>query len=77
MKAEVQFRTIAMDFWASLEHKMKYKKDINDADKIVAQLKDCADSIEKLDYQMQDLRNKIDMDGVSAQPRILHLLQSP
>ena len=77
MRVEVQFRTIAMDFWASLEHKMKYKKDINDADKIVAQLKDCADSIEKLDYQMQDLRNKIDMDGVSAQPRILHLLQSP
>lgn len=63
MKAEVQFRTIAMDFWASLEHKLKYKKDVNDADKIVAQLKACADSIEMLDYQMQDLRNKIDMDG--------------
>ena len=32
MKVEVQFRTIAMDFWASLEHKMKYKKDIEDAE---------------------------------------------
>ncbi len=63
MKAEVQFRTIAMDFWASLEHKLKYKKDVNNAEEIVAQLKACADSIEMLDHQMQDLRNKIDMDG--------------
>lgn len=60
MKAEVQFRTIAMDFWASLEHKLKYKKDVKDAEMIVAQLKDCADSIEKLDQQMLDLRNKIE-----------------
>ena len=60
MKAEVQFRTIAMDFWASLEHKLKYKKDVEDAEEIVMQLKSCADSIEKLDYQMQDLRNKIE-----------------
>ena len=63
MKAEVQFRTIAMDFWASLEHKLKYKKDVNNAEEIVEQLKLCADSIEMLDHQMQDLRNKIDMDG--------------
>lgn len=63
MKAEVQFRTIAMDFWASLEHKLKYKKDVNNAEEIVAQLKVCADSIEMLDHRMQDLRNKIDMDG--------------
>ena len=63
MKAEVQFRTIAMDFWASLEHKLKYKKDVNNAEEIVTQLKVCADSIEMLDHQMQDLRNKIDMDG--------------
>ena len=65
MKAEVQFRTIAMDFWASLEHKLKYKKDVNNADEIVMQLKVCADSIAILDHQMQDLRNKIDMDGNS------------
>lgn len=60
MKTEVQFRTIAMDFWASLEHKLKYKKDVTDTDEIVAQLKNCADSIEKLDYQMQEIRDKID-----------------
>lgn len=60
MKVEVQFRTIAMDFWASLEHKLKYKRDVENAEEIVAQLKTCADSIENLDYQMQDIRNKID-----------------
>ncbi len=60
VKAEVQFRTIAMDFWASLEHKLKYKKDVADTDEIVGQLKACADSIELLDYQMQEIRNKID-----------------
>ena len=59
MKVEVQFRTIAMDFWASLEHKLKYKKDMKETDKIVAQLKTCADSIEMLDYQMQEIRDKI------------------
>lgn len=61
MKAEVQFRTIAMDFWASLEHKLKYKKKIDDTDEIEQQLKACAESIEELDYQMQEIRDKIDI----------------
>ena len=60
MKAEVQFRTIAMDFWASVEHKLKYKKDMENADEIARRLKDCADSIEELDYRMQSIRNQID-----------------
>ena len=60
MMAEVQFRTIAMDFWASLEHKLKYKKTVNNTDEIVRQLKICADSIEELDYQMQKIRDQID-----------------
>ncbi len=60
MKVEMQFRTIAMDFWASLEHKLKYKKDVADAEGIVEKLKACADSIEMLDYQMQGIRNEID-----------------
>lgn len=64
MKVEVQFRTIAMDFWASLEHKLKYKKDdIEDADEIELQLKICADSIEELDYRMQEIRDKILSSG--------------
>ena len=60
MKAEIQFRTIAMDFWASLEHKLKYKKDLDNAEQIADELRVCADSIEALDYQMQELRDKID-----------------
>lgn len=67
VKTEIQFRTIAMDFWASLEHKMKYKRDVDNAEEIVAQLKDCADMIEALDYQMQELRDKINMDGNDLQ----------
>ncbi len=60
MTVEVQFRTIAMDFWASLEHKLKYKQDVDNTEEIVRQLKNCADSIEELDYEMQDIRDKID-----------------
>ncbi len=65
MKAEVQFRTIAMDFWASVEHKLKYKKDVEDTEEIERQLRICADSIEALDYQMQDIRNKIDRSVIA------------
>ena len=60
MKVEVQFRTIAMDFWASLEHKMKYKKDIEDAETISDDLKFSADLINQLDRRMQQIRERID-----------------
>lgn len=60
VKAEIQFRTIAMDFWASLEHKMRYKKDVDNAEEVAAQLRECAATIEMLDHQMQDIRDKID-----------------
>lgn len=60
MRVEVQFRTIAMDFWASLEHKMKYKKDIQNADSISEELKYCADLISQLDRRMEQIRNRID-----------------
>ena len=59
-KVEIQIRTVAMDFWASLEHKLKYKRNVPDADEIVRQLRACSDSIEALDYQMQEIRNRID-----------------
>ncbi|SFP99410.1 putative GTP pyrophosphokinase [Butyrivibrio proteoclasticus] len=60
MKVEVQFRTIAMDFWASLEHKMKYKKNIQHQDVISDDLKFSADLINQLDLRMQQIREKID-----------------
>ena len=44
MRVEVQFRTIAMDFWASLEHKVRYKKEIGGAEKEISdELKSCAE----------------------------------
>lgn len=59
MKVEVQIRTIAMDFWASLEHQLKYKKDIKDADVIVQRLCDIAESINQTDLEMQEIRDQI------------------
>ena len=64
MKVEVQFRTIAMDFWASLEHKMKYKKDVENAEVITEDLKFSADLINQIDMRMQQIREKIDASGV-------------
>ena len=65
MKVEVQLRTIAMDFWASLEHKMRYKKDIDPAGaaKLAADLGECADISAMLDQRMQDIKNYIEGNG--------------
>ena len=60
MKVEVQFRTIAMDFWASLEHKLRYKKDMPDSQRLTDELKDCADLISDLDHRMNNIRCRID-----------------
>ena len=59
VKVEIQLRTIAMDFWASLEHSMKYKKDVKDSENIMKELKECAESIAKTDIHMQEINNKI------------------
>jgi len=60
MKVEVQFRTIAMDFWASVEHKLKYKKNIKNPQEIAEQLRHCADTIADVDFRMQEIRHHID-----------------
>lgn len=61
MKVEVQFRTIAMDFWASLDHKLKYKKNNLKHPELIAQeLKKCADTITAMDYKMQEIRNLLE-----------------
>ena len=60
MRVEVQFRTIAMDFWASLEHKLKYKKDIDNPDDIAKELEECARIISSMDVRMQEIRNRIE-----------------
>ena len=67
MTVEIQIRTIAMDCWASLEHKMKYKKNIKNPESISARLKHCADISYELDSQMQALRREIDADNPQKQ----------
>lgn len=60
VRVEIQIRTVAMDFWASLEHQLKYKKSINDQQHIESELKKCADTIATTDLQMMSIRNKIE-----------------
>ena len=62
MKVEVQFRTIAMDFWSSLEHKLKYKKNIENAEEISKELQRCAEASSQLDLRMQALRDRIEAE---------------
>ena len=62
MKVEVQLRTIAMDFWASLEHKLRYKKEIPEAEaaQMVEELTECANVIADWDKKMGEIRNRIE-----------------
>lgn len=62
MKVEVQLRTIAMDFWASLEHKLRYKKNINpeEAEIISKELIECSEISAALDKRMEEIRNRIE-----------------
>lgn len=57
---EVQIRTIAMDFWASLEHQLKYKQEVPDQEEIVKSLTECAEQIALIDEQMWRVRRKIE-----------------
>ena len=61
MKVEVQLRTIAMDFWASIEHKLRYKKDIpqEEAELLAKELVECANISADLDNRMEQIRNRI------------------
>ncbi len=61
MKVEVQLRTMAMEFWASLEHKLRYKKDIDQtmARELAEELQECAEESAKLDMRMLKVRNKL------------------
>ena len=59
MKVEIQLRTIAMDFWASLEHQMRYKKDKEFTAEMAQELLVCADTSADLDRRMSRLRKLI------------------
>ena len=59
VRVEVQIRTVAMDFWASLEHDIKYKKEVEHAEELERELKECADTINETDRRMMALRDRI------------------
>ncbi|MDN5351432.1 MAG: pyrophosphokinae [Clostridiales bacterium] len=68
VRVEIQLRTIAMDFWASVEHKLYYKYREKAPVHIQAQLKECADMISTLDDRMYRLKAQIsDLDPSAAQ----------
>ena len=62
MKVEIQLRTIGMDFWASLEHKLSYKKSLPREleQELSTQLLECANRVSELDMQMQRIRDRIE-----------------
>jgi putative GTP pyrophosphokinase len=57
VKVEIQIRTIAMDFWASLEHELSYKLPKEKIEAVTLELKECADAISDIDIRMQNLYN--------------------
>lgn len=68
MYVEIQLRTMAMDFWASLEHKLRYKKNLNPETtaKLAEELEACAEMSAKLDEQMLQIRNRITENTAAA-----------
>ncbi len=68
MKVEIQLRTIAMDFWASLEHKLRYKKNlsIEQVEELANELEQCAQISAELDMRMQNIRKNIYKDGTPS-----------
>ena len=65
MKVEVQLRTIAMYFWASLDHKLRYKKEIPEFEKdsLQKELFECAQMINTLDQRMEAVKNRLAAGG--------------
>ncbi|WP_423237124.1 GTP pyrophosphokinase [Clostridium vincentii] len=60
VRVEVQIRTIAMDFWASLEHKLYYKIGTENHEHIRSDLKECADVIASTDMRMQEIQREVE-----------------
>ena len=58
---EIQLRTVNMDTWASVEHRMKYKKIVVDEKLIVEELKRCADELAAVDLSLQRLSKIVEM----------------
>lgn len=74
---EVQLRTIAMDFWASLEHKLRYKKDIQEdqAKYLEAEMQECAKVSAALDERMQNVKNILSEERMKKDGEKMTLLE--
>ena len=77
VKVEVQIRTIAMDFWATLEHELLYKNRTIDREEIAAELKECAEIISGADTKMLSIRKRIEdsNDSYSEDEELLQQLK--
>lgn len=63
IKVEIQLRTIAMDFWATLEHQLRYKKDHDITEEMAAEMFECAELSATLDARMDKLRKSVFMSS--------------
>ncbi len=71
-EVEIQIRTIAMDFWASLEHQLQYKKDPGGMEELAEQLYKCAYTINQTDMEMMRIRTKMEkMNDAQSEEEIL------
>ncbi len=61
VSAEVQLRTVAMDFWASLEHDLRYKSNKNIPRDIQSRMLECSNEIAEIDHRMQEIYKKIQL----------------
>lgn len=61
IKVEIQLRTIAMDCWATLEHQLRYKKEVTFTDEMAEKLQKCAELSAQLDSYMDSLRNSVNL----------------
>lgn len=68
-KVEIQIRTVAMDFWASLEHKINYKFDANVPEHIKAELYACAGMVSELDAKMLSLNEEVQQLSLNEEAR--------
>ena len=69
MKVEVQLRTLAMDLWASTEHKLRYKKDFPQDSSLDQELRICAQLSADLDQRLEHIRQQVQDSGEKTEPR--------
>lgn len=65
---EIQLRTIAMDCWASLEHQLRYKKNLPESAVLTAELKRCADEMASTDLSLQAIQEVLDLHNGACLP---------